>query len=171
MSLSESDLSKQFISLLEENKGILYKVSRAYAREEEEIKDLIQEISIQVWQAFPKYNPDFKFSTWLYRIALNVPISNLRKKSKRTEIFGGFDERIVLKIPEEHEESDQSLKLLYTVIGTLKPLDRALILLYFEEKTYIEIAEIMGITETNVATKLSRLKKTIKDEYLKLNQL
>jgi RNA polymerase sigma-70 factor (ECF subfamily) len=168
MSLSESDLSKQFISLLEENKGILYKVARTYATGDEEIKDLIQEISIQVWKAFPKFNLDYKFSTWLYRIALNVAISNLRKKSKRNEIFRGFDEGIILKIPEEHEDSDQSIKLLYEVIGTLKLLDRALILLYFEEKTYSEIAQIMGITETNVATKLSRLKKIIKDEFLKL---
>jgi RNA polymerase sigma-70 factor (ECF subfamily) len=100
-----------------------------------------------------------------------VAISNLRKETKRTEIFRGFDEGIVLKVPEEYEESDQSLKLLYVVIGTLKPFDRALILLYLEEKTYPEIAEIVGISETNVATKLSRLKKTIKDEFLKLNQL
>jgi RNA polymerase sigma-70 factor (ECF subfamily) len=168
MSLSESDLSKQFISLLEENKGILYKVARTYATGDEEIKDLIQEISTQVWKAFPKFNLDYKFSTWLYRIALNVAISNLRKESKRNEIFRGFDEGIILKIPEEHEDSDQSIKLLYEVIGTLKLLDRALILLYFEEKTYSEIAQIMGITETNVATKLSRLKKIIKDEFLKL---
>jgi len=168
MSLSESDLSKQFISLLEENKGILYKVARTYATGDEEIKDLIQEISTQVWKAFPKFNLDYKFSTWLYRIALNVAISNLRKESKRNEIFRGFDEGIILKIPEEHEDSDQSIKLLYEIIGTLKLLDRALILLYFEEKTYSEIAQIMGITETNVATKLSRLKKIIKDEFLKL---
>lgn len=171
MSLSESDLSTQFVSLLEANQGILYKVARAYAREEEEIKDLIQEITVQVWQAFPRYKPEFKFSTWLYRIALNVAISNLRKESKRKEIHQGFDEKIVSKIPEEERNSDQSLKLLYQVIGTLNSIDRALILLYFEEKTYLEIAEIIGISETNVATKLSRLKKTIKEEFLKLNQL
>lgn len=170
MSSSSRVISEQFIKLLEENKGILFKVARTYASGEEEVKDLIQEISIQVWKAFPRFNPDFKFSTWLYRIALNVAISNLRMESKRKEIHRGFDEQMVLKIPEEDQESDQSLKLLYQVIGTLKSFDRALILLYLEEKTYSEISEIMGITETNVATKLSRLKKTIKDEFLKLNQ-
>lgn len=171
MSLSESPLSAQFVSLLDANKGILYKVAHAYAREEEEVKDLIQEITIQVWQAFPRYKPAFKFSTWLYRIALNVAISNLRKESKRKEIHQDFDEQIILKIPEEKSELDQSLKLLYQVISTLSSIDRALILLYFEEKTYSEIAEIIGISETNVATKLSRLKKTIKEEFLNLNQL
>ncbi|MFC3879707.1 RNA polymerase sigma factor [Algoriphagus namhaensis] len=171
MPLTKSTLSSQFISLLETNKGILYKVARSYAREEEEIKDLIQEISIQAWKSFPKYKSEFKFSTWLYRIALNVAISNLRKESKRKEIHQDFDEKIVFKIPLEESASQQSLKILYQVIGTLNSIDRALILLYFEEKSYREISEIIGISETNVATKLNRLKKIIKEEFLKLNQL
>ena len=171
MSSSATVISEQFVKLLEENKGILFKVARTYGSGEEEVKDLIQEISIQVWKAFPKYNPNFKFSTWLYRIALNVAISTFRKESRRKEIHRDLDEQIVSKIPEDSQETDQPLKLLYQVIGTLKSFDRALILLYLEEKTYAEISEIMGVTETNVATKLSRLKKTIKDEFLKRNQL
>lgn len=171
MSLSESELSKQFILLLEVNKGILYKVARTYATEEEEIKDLIQEISIQVWKAFPKFNSQYKFSTWLYRIALNVAISNLRKESKRTSNREPISERFVqIEAPADDSQQEQ-ISQLYQVIGELKSFDRALMLLYLEEKPYLEIADILGISESNVATKLSRLKKILKEKILKLNQL
>ncbi len=171
MSLSEPELSKQFISLLEKNKGILYKVARTYATGEEEIKDLIQEISVQVWKAFPKFDPNYKFSTWLYRIALNVAISNLRKEQKRTSSTTSISEGFIQLAMPDNDPQEEKISLLYQVIGELKPFDKALILLYLEEKSYAEIAEIMGITESNVATKLSRLKKIIKENIQKINQL
>ncbi len=171
MSLSESELSKQFISLLEVNKGILYKVARTYAREEEEIKDLIQEISIQVWKSFPKFKSDYKFSTWLYRIALNVAISNLRKESKRTSSTEPISARFIQIAAPPDDPQNEQINQLYQVIGELKSFDRALMLLYLEEKSYVEIADILGISESNVATKLNRLKKILKEKILKLNQL
>lgn len=171
MQARQTDRSAKFIALLQENKGILYKVARTYCFSEEERKDLIQEISLQVWQSFSHYDPKYKFSTWFYRVALNVAISNLRKESKRKEINNPFQEDIVeFKIPEEDQKNEQIAQL-YSVISELKAFDRALVLLYLEENSYQDIAEIMGISNSNVATKLSRLKKIIKEKFQKLNPL
>ncbi|PZX58085.1 RNA polymerase sigma factor [Algoriphagus chordae] len=165
-----TDRSSEFTALLQANKGILYKVARTYCFSEEEQKDLIQEISFQVWKSFSGYDPKYKFSTWLYRVALNVAISNLRKESKRKEITSPLQDEIVqFSIPDADPVNEQVAQL-YAAIGELKSLDKALMLLYLEEKSYVEIADIMGISETNVATKLSRIKKLIKEKLLTLNR-
>jgi RNA polymerase sigma-70 factor (ECF subfamily) len=169
MQAKQPDRSAKFIELLQENKGILYKVARTYCFSEEERKDLIQEILLQVWRSFSNYDPKFKFSTWLYRIALNVAISNLRKESKRKEINNPFREEMVeFKIQDEDQENEQIAQL-YSVISELKTFDKALMLLYLEENSYQEIAEIIGISNSNVATKLSRLKKIIKETFKSSN--
>ncbi len=170
MQAKQPDRSAEFIELLQENKGILYKVARTYCFSEEERKDLIQEISLQVWRSFTHYDPTLKFSTWLYRIALNVAISNLRKESKRREINNPFSEEMVEFKIQDEDQKNEHIAQLYAVISELKAFDRALMLLYLEENSYQEIAEIMGISNSNVATKLSRLKKIIKEKFQKLNQ-
>jgi len=164
------DHSEDFIELLNSNKGILFKVVRSYWFVEEEQKDLIQEISLQAWRSFPNYNSNYKFSTWLYRAALNVAISTLRKESKRKEINSPFEERLIeLKISDE-EPIEENVSQLYSAIAELKPFDRAFILRYLDEKPYPEMADIIGISESNVATKLSRLRQVLKEKYLTLNQ-
>tara|TARA_R110002111_G_scaffold225_2_gene2321 strand:+ start:323 stop:826 length:504 start_codon:yes stop_codon:yes gene_type:complete len=167
MTFSQNKLSDEFLKYLEQNKGILYKVARSYGNNEDEIKDLIQEISIQVWKAFPKYKQEFKFSTWLYRIALNVAISNYRKEKVRAQINSPMEDQFIQIAAPKESTQNENIKQLYLLISEFKHFDRALMLLYLDEKSYAEIANIMGISESNVATKLSRLKKKLKEKFLK----
>lgn len=167
MTLSQNKLSDEFLKYLEQNKGILYKVARSYGKNEDEIKDLIQEISFQVWKAFPKYKQEFKFSTWLYRIALNVAISNYRKEKVRAQINSPMEDQFIQIAAPKESTQNENIQQLYLLISEFKHFDRALMLLYLDEKSYAEIANIMGISESNVATKLSRLKKKLKEKFLK----
>src|SRR5690606_5639813 len=159
------DKTHEFLSLIESNKGLLYKVANSYCNDIEDRKDLVQEIIIQLWKSFEGYNPNFRQSTWMYRIALNVAISLYRKENSRKRIFNSMTEGI-FQIADSNlfDEREAGLGLLQEVIAQLGDLDKALMLLYLEEKSYKEIAEIIGITETNVATKISRIKIVLKQK-------
>jgi len=126
---------------------------------------LQQEILLQLWKSFSKFDGRVKISTWIYRIALNTAISFYRNDSKlnnkKTSIDASF---ITLPQIESDSESDK-LSILYQFIERLDELDKALILLYLEDNKYKEIAEIIGISETNVATKISRIKKSLKEQF------
>lgn len=155
-----------FLNVIESNKGIIYKVANSYCRNNEDRKDLVQEIILQLWKSYDNYNETFKYSTWMYRISLNVAISFYRKENTRkrisysltTDIFDFTDSEIV-------EEKETNLGLLKQIISNLNDLEKALMLVYLEEKNYKEISEIIGITETNVATKISRIKRKLKKEF------
>jgi RNA polymerase sigma-70 factor (ECF subfamily) len=155
-----------FIELIQTHKGILYKVVNAYCRSAGDRRDLMQEILIQLWKSFDRYSGQVQYSTWMYRIALNVAISFYRKTSTRKSLFS--DERAsLLNFPDsiENNEKETNIALLYRFISECNDLDKALIIFYLEEKPYKEIAAIMGITETNVATKISRIKKLLKKKF------
>jgi len=157
--------SQLFQNTVEQHKGIFLKVARAYCLDEDDRQDLVQEMMIQVWHSFEKYNPELKISTWLYRIALNVAISFYRKnaprKNKNTSlnktVFQIQEEEI---IPKEHE-----IGLLELFISELKEIDKALMLLYLEDKSHVEIGEILGLSVTNVATKVGRIKDRLKQRF------
>lgn len=163
---------EQFIKTIDEHKKIIYKIVTSYCQNKEDRKDLEQEIIIQLWNSFDKYNSDYKYSTWMYRIALNVAISFYRKEKKWAIKSDYYNESSIFKIEEdtneEQTELDYHLKLLQKFIHNLNELNRALMLLYLEEKSYEEIAEILGITKTNVATKISRIKLKLKKEFQNL---
>ncbi len=160
---------EQFIKTIDEHKKIIYKIVNSYCQNKEDRKDLEQEIIIQLWNSFDNYNSDYKYSTWMYRIALNVAISFYRKEKKWSIKNDFYNEESIFKIEEdtseEQTELDYHLKLLQEFIHNLNELNKALILLYLEEKSYEEIAEILGITKTNVATKISRIKFKLKKEF------
>jgi RNA polymerase sigma-70 factor (ECF subfamily) len=156
----------EFLKVIEAHKGIIYKISRAYCENDEDRKDLIQEIIIQIWRSFQKYDDRYKHSTWIYRIALNVAISLYRKNLVRKERIVALSPTVNLIDNDQLDEKEEDLVLLYRFIHELGNLNKALILLYLEEKNYQEIAEILNITETNVATKLGRIKKGIKQKFL-----
>ncbi len=153
-----------YINVLDAHKGIIYKVANAYCKNEEDRKDLIQEISIQLWKSFDKYNDEYKYSTWIYRIALNVAISFYRKESTRTKQLNPFND-VILNIADVEWSESQDVNILHNFIAELKVLDKAIMLLYLEEKNYKEIAEIMGLSETNVATKINRIKSSLKQKF------
>jgi len=159
---------EQFLSLVRENQGIIYKICNSYCLNKDDREDLAQEIIYQLWKSAAGFNPGYKFSTWMYRVALNVAISHYRKQQKRQNI--SIPEKERKDIPEFPEEADkeENLKQLELFINELKELDRALMLLYLESKSYSEIAEIVGISETNVATKLSRIKEKLRLRFQNL---
>jgi RNA polymerase sigma factor (sigma-70 family) len=155
----------RFQTLLREHEGIVFKVAGLYTQHAEDRRDLAQEIGLQAWRSFALFDPTkAKFSTWLYRVALNVAISQLRKgKGALMGKVEPLEQHHLDHIgTEPAPEQDERLTVLYTFIGQLGALDRALILLYLEDKSYAEIAQILGITETNVATKIGRIKQTLR---------
>lgn len=158
--------SELFISVLQSHKGILYKIARAYCRNTNDREDLVQEIIIQLWKAFDKYNPVYKYSTWIYRIALNVAISFYRKENTRQKMSGSLNENMIVFAEEEEKETD--FGILQQMIKELNDLDKALMLLYLEEKSHREIAQIIGISESNVSTKINRIKNNFKQKFTQL---
>ena len=164
--------TEDFLEIIENNKGILYKVANSYCRNNEDRKDLIQEISVQLWKSYESYNANFKHSTWIYRISLNVAISFYRKETSRQRISNDLTPEIFNFTTNEIEHKNESdLLVLNQVIMGLNDLNKALILLYLEEKSYQEISEIIGITETNVATKIGRIKRKLRTEFTKIKSL
>ncbi|HVS95870.1 MAG TPA: sigma-70 family RNA polymerase sigma factor [Puia sp.] len=155
----------EFLRLVEDNKGILYKISSSYCRHAGDREDLIQEMIYQLWRSSDKYDNTQKFSTYMYRIALNVAISFYRKASR-----GGIKVALDadLHVVEEfgRDGLDEEVELLQQWVRSLGELDKALMILYLEERPYREIADILGITETNVGTKIGRLKERLKKQLL-----
>lgn len=155
-----------FLNIIEAHKGIIYKVAHAYCYDLENRKDLIQEITIQLWLAFPKYDEHFMITTWMYRIALNVSISFYRKQTTRDRLNQPLTSEILSLVTDDGPlEPDFELSLLYHFIRELNELDRALILLYLEERSQQEIADILGISTSNVSTKVARIKEKLRRKF------
>ena len=153
----------RFISVIRDNQNLIYKICNSYCANPEDRKDLQQEITIQLWNSFAKFDGRVKMSTWIYRIALNTAISFYRKDSRYKERTAFIDDSIIaLPDYESDAAEDEKLALLYKFIGGLNEMDKALILLYLDDNSYKAIAEILGITETNVATKISRVKQNMR---------
>src|SRR5450755_3371099 len=158
------EIQERFQARLEEHKKILYKVCKSYCRDRDARDDLAQEIIIQLWRSFDKLDDRCRFSTWMYRIALNVAISFYRRENTRTR-YVISDEEHLLEAIDEAKNHPEEIGLLYEFIEGLDPLNKALVLLYLDGNNYQEIAEVLGISETNVATKISRLKSKMKQEF------
>lgn len=160
----------KFLQVIQSNKGIIYKVANAYCHDAEDRKDLVQEIIIQLWGTFERYDDTYKLSTWMYRIALNVAISFHRKTISRASINEPLTESMInIADDNHHGKLEADITLLQKFINELNELDKALMLLYLEENSYREIAEVLGITETNVASKISRIKEKLKQKFKTLN--
>lgn len=156
-----------FTGLIKENKGIIFKVCNSYCSSKEDRDDLAQEIIYNLWKSFAGYKANFKFSTWMYRIALNVAISFYRKeKNKHHRTLYSENLLIFEEDNTPNTEEEKNLSLLLQFIGQLKEIDKSIMLLYLGDKSYKEIAEITGITESNVATKISRIKEKLKNNFL-----
>lgn len=160
----------RFGELIDRHRAIVFKIAGSYAYTPEDRADLAQEIATQLWRAWPSYDPGRSFTTWMYRIALNVAIGHARGDGLRRRHAVPLDDALH-DIPDEgaidHEsghELEQMLRLLQRFIARQAPLDRALMVLYLDERPQREIAEILGISETNVSTKIGRLKQRIRDE-------
>ncbi|MBB4034669.1 RNA polymerase sigma-70 factor (ECF subfamily) [Dysgonomonas hofstadii] len=146
----------QFMEMIRQNEGVIYKVTSFYTDADHPIGDLYQEVVLNLWKAFPSFRGESKYSTWIYRIALNTCVSFYRRNKKNMAYVD-----IAVDVPEEVENNEQ-IQELYKLINRLGKIERALVLLYLDDKSYKEIAEITGLSVTNVATKLSRIKDKLK---------
>lgn len=157
---------QEFLSILEAYKKLLFKISNAYCSDSEDRKDLLQEIILQLWRAYPKYDDTYALSTWMYRIALHVSISFQRKQKSRRGLRPDARDPI-LEIHEEAEQEElaENIIRLNTFISKLKKLDKALMILYLEGKSHQEIAEILGLSKSNVGTKIGRIKEKLKKYF------
>ena len=160
-----------FLQLIEENKRIIFKICNAYCSNKHDREDLAQEIVYQLWKSADNFNTDFRFSTWMYRVALNVAISFYRKENNNKTVISLPDDFIeVAEQSEAHDIIEENITLLQQFIHELRELNRALMILYLEEKSHREISEIIGITETNVATRIGRIKEKLKQRFANINQ-
>ncbi|MBL86888.1 MAG: RNA polymerase subunit sigma-70 [Winogradskyella sp.] len=157
---------EDFIQQIKENEGIIYKVARLYTNTIEDQKDVYQEIVYQLWKSYPSFKADSKISTWMYRVALNTAINNL-KKEKRKGIRVSMDNFLLNKIDHVDTVMEERITLLYAHIKKLSVIERGIILLYLEGKSYDEIAAITGFTATNVGTRLARIKNKLKSQIKK----
>lgn len=163
---AQTQAQERFARLIEQHRGIVFKVVNTYSFHAEDRADLAQEIAAQAWRAFPSYDADRPFSTWMYRIALNVAISDVRSRTRKDRHSVALDESLhdIADAGGDSHEAGQQARALHRFIQQLDKLNRALLLLYLEDQSYRQIADILGISETNVATKISRLKQRIRNE-------
>lgn len=161
-----SNAQAEFLDRLDRHRGILIKVASTYARDAASREDLMQEIVAQLWRSFPRYDGRAAFSTWMYRVALNVAISFSRREFRRTQRVELSESGALERIAAPEPEAGEALERLREQIGKLDELNRALMLLYLDDRPYAEIATILGISETHVATKISRLKERLRRELL-----
>ncbi|WP_273445402.1 RNA polymerase sigma factor [Neolewinella agarilytica] len=154
-----------FLSVLERHKGIIYKVANTYCFDAADREDLMQEIILQVWLSLDRFNDDYKWSTWIYRVALNTSISFYRKNKTRKDKTVGLS--AVIDVPDAPEEfsADNDFVLLRKFVRELREIDRALILLHLEGLKSKEIAEIIETSQTNVTTRISRIKKKLRLKF------
>jgi len=148
-----------FVPLIEENKGIIHKISMMYTNNLADKEDLYQEICLQLWRSFRNYRAESKFSTWLYRVALNTAISSVRKERRRIETVE-LDQ--ATHFVARDSEKEGMTRMLFKAMAKLNKVDRAIILLWLEEKEYAEISEIMGISQSAVSVRLVRIRERLK---------
>lgn len=152
---------QQFAQLILQHQKIIYKVCNLYVDNKTDKEDLYQEICLQAWKSYHLFRGEAKFSTWLYRIALNTAITYIKKEIKSVKTV--FSESLPDFYFEDDNTKDQ-FKAMYKAINNLSKIDKALVLLYLEDLSYSEIAETLGITANNVAVKMNRIKIKLKDE-------
>lgn len=153
------DWKNRFIELIKDNQGLINSLCRLYSHSEEELKDYRQDVILSLWQAFPNFREESKISTWMYRVALNTLISNQRKIDNRivTEPYSNTTEYNYYQAT----GSDDELLVLQQAIGMLIPMDKAVVILHLEGYVHKEIADILSQSETNISTRLNRIKKQL----------
>ncbi|CAN5511866.1 RNA polymerase sigma factor [soil metagenome] len=157
---AQADSENVFVQWLQEYGGILVKVARAFALNQEDQRDLRQQMQLQIWRSLESFSGQAKVSTWIYRVCLNTALS-WQRSEKRRRLFFAKVTAADLFPNENRMPEDPRLVALYAAIQRLMPIDRALVLLQLEERSYREIAEITGLTESNVGVRLQRSRKKL----------
>ncbi len=157
-------MKSEFEKTIRENGKILHKFCHIYTDDRTEYEELFQEMMIQIWRSLEKFRGDAKVSTFIYRICINTALGFRAKLNDSKTKFDPLDGKIFAS-QEKDKVQDENLQKIYAAIRELKPIERAIVGLYLDEKSYEEIAEILGISKTNVATRLMRLKKKLIERF------
>ena len=155
-------LEKEFLHIITENQGIIHKVCSIYCDLEEDRRDLFQEILAQLWKSFPSFRNESKFSTWMYRVALNTAITSFKKDKRQPDKIGISYENILVVEEMYDTRTEDQIRMLNKAVSQLSGIEKSIILLFLEDKKYEEIAEITGITQNYVRVKMNRIKKKLK---------
>ena len=167
--MSTANSSADFQTLVAAHQAIVIRVCASYCSDREDREDLAQEILVQLWRSFPRFDRTQNFATWMYRVAINVALSHVRQQYRQPRRHSGGEEQL-LQLSDERQHESVEMQMLRAFIERLDGLNRALILLYLDGYQQKEIAEVLGITETNVATKINRLKERMKSELNDTNE-
>ncbi|WP_199750525.1 RNA polymerase sigma factor [Gynurincola endophyticus] len=151
-----------FIALIQENRGIIHKVTHLYCTQEEDKEDLFQEIVIQLWKSYGKFRGDAKFSTWMYRIAINTAITSIRKTSRTIRTVSTEVIPVEIQLEQYDKEKEAQLYQLYTAIKELNEIERSIVMLYLDDRSYDEMEEILGINQNNLRVKMNRIKDKLR---------
>lgn len=166
--MKESSQRQEFLGMISSHQHLIRKVAAIYYRNQEDQEDAFQEILLSLWKAYPTFEGRSKISTWIYRVALNTVLGGFRKASNKVyhnQSDVGISE--FLLEPNDKDYSEE-INVLYKAIEQLSGIEKAIIMLYMEEKNYEDIADIMGMTKTNVGVKINRIKKKLKKIYKKV---
>jgi len=157
---------EEFVRIIKQHEGVIFKITTMYTDNRDDQKDLYQDVVYQLWKSFDSFRAQSKFSTWMYRISLNTALTRL-KKSKRMGNTVSIDKVILEQTENYNPEFEDKLKQMYAHIKQLNVLEKGLMLLLLEGKKYEEIAEITGLTPSNVGTRISRIKQKLKQQIVK----
>ena len=153
---------EEFVRQVQANQGIIQKICRLYGQTQPDGEDLFQEIIVQLWKAVPKFQEQSRFSTWLYRVALNTAISDFRKKRRALPVIQ--TEVASLEIESELiDDKDERLKTLYAAISQLQEIDKAVVMLYLEDKSYDEMEDIVGISASTLRVRMNRIREKLRE--------
>lgn len=159
-------MSYDFLKTIKENEGIIFKLIRIYAEQIDDQKDLYQEIVYQLWKSFHTFQGNSKISTWIYKVALNTSLAHINLKKKHSKTLSIQDIRFQMEEKNDIQSEDKITEM-YQQIKQLNEIDRAIIFLFLEGKSYEEIASITGFTLTNIGTRLNRIKLKLKTKIAK----
>lgn len=155
-------MENDFLQIIQKNQGIIHKVCNIYCDFEEDRNDLFQEIVAQLWKSYPSFRNDSKFSTWMYRVALNTAITSFKKNKRRPDQNSLTYDNFQIADEKYDSETEENIKQLHKAVSQLTGVEKSIVLLYLENKKYEEIAEITGITQNYVRVKMNRIKKKLK---------
>jgi len=160
--LSRQEIERQFEKHIRENELLIYKVCRMYAYSDADRQDLFQEIVIQLWKAYGNFKGHSRFSTWLYRVAINTAITGLRKKKDFIDSYEPANLPINRGDDTSAQAEEERMQQLYTAIATLNQVEKAIVMLYMEDRSYEEMEEILGMSQGNLRVKMSRIKDKLR---------
>jgi RNA polymerase sigma-70 factor (ECF subfamily) len=160
------DKKQAFITAINENQGLIFKIASIYTNSHEDRNDLSQEIIYQLWKSFDGFSQKSSLSTWMYRVAMNTAIYHLKTGKRKLKAIP-LDEQAAAIRETDSDETGEKWQMLKRYIDDLNLLDKGIVILYLENKSYDEIAQIIGISRSNVGTKLSRIKEKLRQQVLK----